>query len=296
LTHYKFPRCKNTDSFCVSFKICINFFLNCQYLLLNGRIYAHPFMSESNLLYSTHGTQKEVLCLFHGFGQDRNIFNSWLPELTKKYTVYAFDLFYHGESTRKYGDLSKKEWKENFNEFLTKNQIDTFSIFGFSLGGRFAVATAFAFPNRIEHLYLSAPDAIYLTPWFHAATFPGLKLIFKFYMLHPARLDRLIKRSVKLRIISKYMADFVKRELSDPENQKRVYISWNHFKPLGYTHRQLREHFKSSSFGKTLILGEKDIVIPPKKILPILKGCGFEKIILEKKHHQLVKEDVVEFI
>jgi len=249
-----------------------------------------------NLAYSKYDSEKEVICLFHGFGQDRHIFDSWLPELTKKYTVYAFDLFYHGESTREYGDLSKAEWKRNFKKFLAENDIRTFSVLGFSLGGRFAAATALAFPDRLTHLFLLAPDAIYLTPWFHAATFPGLKRIFKFYMLHPARLDQLIRRSVKLRIISRYMADFVKRELSAAENQKRVYISWNHFKPLGYSRLQLREHFKNSSFKKTLILGSKDIVIPPRKILPILKGCGFEKIILEKKHHQLVKEDVVEFI
>lgn len=253
-------------------------------------------MADHKLSYSKHGTQKEVLCLFHGFGQNRNIFNSWLPELTKKYTVYAFDLYYHGESTRDYGNLTKKEWKANFSEFLTYNQIESFSVFGFSLGGRFAIATVLAFPDRVDHLYLSAPDGIYLTPWFHAATFPGLKLIFKFYMLRPARLDRLIQRSLKVGLISKYLADFVQRELGMPENRKRVYISWNHFKPLGYSHRQLREQFKDASFEKTLILGEKDIVIPPKKIMPILKNCDFEVILLDKKHHQLVKFDVVEHV
>jgi len=253
-------------------------------------------MSNYNLAYSKHGNKEEIICLFHGFGQDRHIFNSWLPELTKKYTVYAFDLFYHGESTRKYGALSKKEWKENFDEFLIENNIDKFSVLGFSLGGRFATATAVTFQDRLDHLYLLAPDAIYLTPWFHAATFPGLKMIFKYYMLRPKRMERLILRSVKFGIVSKYIAEFVKRELSDAENQKRVYISWNHFKPLGYSHRQLRKHLKGSSFKKTLIIGSKDFVIPPRKILPILKGCDFKEIILEKKHHQLVKEDVVVFV
>ncbi|MCP4460311.1 MAG: alpha/beta hydrolase [Cytophagales bacterium] len=250
-------------------------------------------MADYKFSYSTHGSQKEILFLFHGFGQDRAIFDSWLPELTKKYTVYTLDLFYHGKSTRQYGLLLKGEWRSNFSEILTENSIDSFSVLGFSLGGRFAIATALEFKSQVNHLYLIAPDAVYHTPWFHAATFPGLKLIFKYYMLHPVRMNRLIKRCVKLRIISRYMADFVKRELSDAENQKRIYISWNHFKPLGYSHRQLRKYFKNSTFKKILILGKKDIVIPPKKILPILKGCGFDVIILDKKHHQLVKEDVV---
>ncbi len=253
-------------------------------------------MNENKLSYVKHGNKDDVICLFHGFGQDKDVFRPWLHFLEKKYTVYSFDLFYHGESTRPYKALSKNEWIEDFRKFIKDNEIETFSLLGFSLGGRFAIATAIGFNVRVNQLFLLAPDAIYKTPWFRMATSPVLKWLFKYYMLNPNKLDKLIQRNLKLGLISRYMADFVQRELGVPENRKRVYVSWNYLKPLGYSHRQLRKHFKNSSFNKTLILGNKDIVIPPNKILPILKDCGFEVTVLDKKHHQLVKEDVVEFI
>lgn len=263
--------------------------------MLTSLFFIH-FMSKYNLSYSKHGTEKEVICLFHGFGQDRNVFNSWLPELTKKHTVYAFDLFYHGESTRAHSTLSREEWKRNFNEFLIEGKIEKFSVLGFSLGGRFAISTALALPERINHLFLLAPDAVYRTPWYRLATSPGLKRIFRYYMFRPDRMDRLISRGLKLGIICRYIANFVRLELGSIENKKLIYFSWNHFKPLGYSHWQLRKKFKKSVFKKTLILGKQDFVIPTKKILPILKGCGFDVITLDKKHHQLVKEDVVNSI
>ena len=246
------------------------------------------YMNDYKLWYSKHGHEKETLFLFHGFGQDGTVFHSWLSELTKRYTVYTVDLFYHGKSTRQYDPLSKEEWRSNFSKILTENNIDSFSVLGFSLGGRFAIATALEFNSRTEHLFLIAPDAVYRTPWFRMATSPGLKWIFKYYMLHPERLDRLIERSLKVGLISRYIADFVKRELGASENRKRIYVSWNDFKSLGYSHPQLRKQFKEASFEKTIILGKKDMVIPPNKILPILKNCGFDVILLDKKHHQLV--------
>ena len=269
------------------------FFLELSKIQAELLYYAKIPMSNYKLSYSKHGNRQEVLFLFHGVGQDRFVFDTWLPALTKCYTVYTLDLFYHGESMRKYGPLSQQEWRENFSEILKENEIEGFSVLGFSLGGRFAIATAFEFEDQINQLCLIAPDAVYRTPWFRMATSPGIKWVFKYYMLHPNKLGLLIQSALKLKLVSKYMADFVQRALGVPENRKRVYISWNHFKPLGYSHRQLRKHFKNAKFYKTLILGSKDIVIPPKRILPILKDCGFDVKILDKKHHQLVKVDVL---
>ena len=249
-------------------------------------------MSKPILSYSKHGEGKPVLFLFHGFGQDRHIYDSWLPFLKEKFTVIALDLFYHGKSTRPYGPLSKEEWKDNFNEILIENEIDRFSILGFSLGGRFAVATAFAFEDRLEDLYLLAPDAIYLTPWFHAATSFPFKYFFKYFMLRPKKMDALVEWCLRVGIISSYMGDFVKRELGTNENKKRVYISWNHFKTLGYSKKEINRQFRTTSYNKTLVLGTKDIVIPPHKILPILEGCDFQVIEKELKHHQIVKEPI----
>jgi pimeloyl-ACP methyl ester carboxylesterase len=247
-----------------------------------------------HLAYSVFGSGPKILFLFHGFGQDKKIFAPWAETLGEAYTLYAVDLFYHGESQREERPLNKAEWTAIFGDFLTTHGIDRFSVAGFSLGGRFAIATAIAFPDRIDSLTLIAPDAVYKTPWFRMATSWELRWLFKYYMTRPGRLERLIRNARSIRVISKYMADFVQKELGTQANRRRVYISWNHFKPLGYTGRQLCRQFASAPFTRHIILGTKDIVIPPSKILPILRGSGFRVTLLDLKHHQLVKGEVAE--
>ncbi len=252
---------------------------------------------ESTILsYESFGRGAKKLILFHGFGLDKKVFESWGTILGDKYTLVSVDVFYHGESMKPLGFLSKEHWTQIFSAFLQEQEIEKFSVFGFSLGARFAICSAIEFPDRCQHLILSAPDAIYKTPWFKAATSRGLRLIFKYFMLNPRALDNLIRFSVKTRIVSRYMADFVEKELGVAENRRRVYISWNHFKPLGYKKGELRTRFKKAPFEKTLFLGYKDIVIPPDKILPILDGCGFDVTIKPLKHHQMIKNEIAEDI
>jgi pimeloyl-ACP methyl ester carboxylesterase len=181
-----------------------------------------------------------------------------------------------------------------FEAFLTSEKIDRFSVLGFSLGARFAICSAIELGQRCDHLFLVAPDAVYKTPWFRLATSFGCRWVFKYFMFHPAQMDTLIKLAVKFRLVSRYMGDFVEKELGKADNRKRVYISWNHFKPLGYSKARLQKAFSQAPYQLTIILGKKDIVIPPEKVLPILHGCDFHLILLDKKHHQMVRAEVAQ--
>ena len=240
------------------------------------------------LAYETAGIGSRHLIMFHGFGLTKEIFDPWMNHLEKVYTVYVIDLFHHGESQRVNGQLTKKQWVAIFDAFLNHLNINTFSLLGFSLGGRFAICSALEFDQRCDELILVAPDGIYKSPWFRLATSQVLKWCFWYLMTHPNQMHRLIVFLIRIRLISKYIGDFVERELGKPENRARVYHAWNDFKPLGYARAELRRKFKAADFKKVLILGKKDIVIPPGKIRPILVDCGFDIKELNKKHHQLI--------
>jgi len=254
-------------------------------------------INKGHLIYAKHGTGNSILFAFHGFGQDKSFFQSWEKKLGDRYTIYAFDLFYHGESTRPPGKLSKKEWKEYLSEVIEENQIKYFSILGYSLGGRFAINTALSFPDMTEELILIAPDGIFLTVWFKLATTPIIRLVFKYLMSNPEKLERLIQFNKRARIVNQYIADFMRKEMGTPENRKRIYTSWNHFKSLGYKRGKLIAMFQEHTFKRRIILGAKDYVIKPEGILPIIDKMGnFEIHILNKKHHQLLDDEIVDLI
>lgn len=252
---------------------------------------------NGQLFYAKYGTGNQILLAFHGFGQDNTVFKDWENILAKKYTIYAFDLFYHGESHRTYGKLKKEEWKQWMELFLRKEQISQFDVLGYSLGGRFAIATALNYPKNTSEVILIASDGVFKTIWFKLATTPGIRLIWKYLMLHPDKLEKWIAFNDRYKIINRYVADFVRKEMGSPENRKKVYISWNHFKSLGYSKWQLIKQFNMYFFDRRIILGSKDHIIKTKDILPIIKKMeGFEVEIISKKHHQLLDLEVAKLI
>lgn len=252
---------------------------------------------NGQLYYFRYGNGDKILLAFHGFGQDNNIFKSWIELIGKEYTVFAFDLFHHGSSSRQNKPLSKDEWKSILQSFLKREKINDFSIVGYSLGGRFAISTALSFPKKTQELILIAPDGIFLTIWFKLATTSGLKLLFKYFMMNPKALDSLIAFNDKYQIVSSYLGDFVKKELGNASDRKKVYLSWNHFKSLGYSKKQLARLFNQHAFKRRIILGNKDYIIKPDKILPIINTMGkFQVDVLSLKHHQLVKSEVAKLI
>lgn len=253
--------------------------------------------SNGQLYYRRHEGGNSILLAFHGFGQNNEIFNDWVAIIKEEYTIYAFDLFYHGSSTRSDKKLTKGEWNSYINTFLEKENIERFSIIGFSLGGRFAISSALSLPNQVDELILIAPDGVYLTLWFKLATKPVLRKLFKYLMYHPNKLDRLIQLNKKFKLVSPYLGDFIKKEMGDLPNRKRVYVSWNHFKSLGYSKRQLFNRFNQYQFSRRIILGSNDYIIHPKNILPIIGKMGKFKVdILPLKHHQLIKPEVAKLL
>jgi len=257
------------------------------------------FVSRPNgkLHYEIFGDGPINLLAFHGFGQDRQVFSSWSKKLKDQYRIFAFDVFYHGDSTRTKKPLSKREWKEWLHDFLIKEQIDSYGTLGYSLGGRFAIASSLAFPDKVREINFVAPDGIFLTPWFKLATSPGLRSIFKYLMMHPDRLEQLLNINDGSKVVNKYVADFARKEMGDPANRQKVYFAWNHFKPLGYAEKELINGFNAIKAQKQIVVGDHDHIITPKGILPIIeKMNGFNVHRLPLKHHQLIKPEVAELM
>ena len=113
------------------------------------------------------GNGKHPLLVFHGFGQDHTLYVPLLRTLSPQYTLYIIDLFFHGKSEWNADErpLEKEIWKEIINVILQEQHITSFSVLGYSLGGKFALATLEAFPERVEKIFLLAPDGITVGMW-----------------------------------------------------------------------------------------------------------------------------------
>ena len=244
---------------------------------------------STELYYYREGDGNKVILLFHGFGQDHKAFDSWVEILENDYTIFTFDLFFHGNS--KWANqqaLTKEEWKKIFQLFLKQERIQIFEIAGFSIGAKFVLTTVELFPERISKVVLLAPDGIKDNFWYSFATGTSfMRVVFRSLIFGSNRLNALIKLLRPFH--DKNLLRFVESQLNTEEKRKRVYNSWVYFRHLNFNLKDLTLLLNSKNIPVIFILGKLDKVIPAKKVIEFartLKNHRFQ--LLDAKHHELI--------
>lgn len=234
---------------------------------------------------SGHGP--EHLLLFHGFGQTGQVFQGWHLALEETHTLYSFDLFFHGESDQTEAPITPAYWGELIKAFTEWQQLDQFHLAGYSLGGRFVNATLLYLPKQILSIAYMAPDGFYESPWQTLAI--SFRRIFRYVMNHPEALIKMADAAEKYKLSSPSLVKFAKRELRDVDNRIRVYRSWIYLKPLIRNHRRVTRTIHDHNIKCSLILGSKDHIIPPRKVVPKFKSATNVTIcVIEKRHHEMI--------
>lgn len=246
---------------------------------------------NSSLAYQKSGHGKKVLLLFHGFGQRHKIFETLTEALSPHYTLYAFDLFFHGHS--KWADetpLEKETWREIMVQFLAENKIERFSVLGFSLGGKFTLATLESFPDRIRQVFLLAPDGIKTNFWYSLATYPLLlRRLFKSMILKPGRLHAITSLLHILRVVDNGLLRFAESQMDTQEKRERVYYSWVVFRHLKFEMKTIARLIQTHSIQLTLVVGKHDKIITTENMLHLLRHLkDYHLEVLDSGHNGVI--------
>lgn len=246
--------------------------------------------------YEKWGTGPEILIAFHGFGQSATIFSNIAPALEKNFTVYACSLFYHGESKLPNhippGEpLPADFFKEGVLEFCKKNNIDKFSLMGYSLGGRLVLKLLEMIPERINSLLLLAPDGVKKSRWYYFAThhFIG-KRLFRRVVYKPKLLFALVNLFSGIGIIKKKMKKFVYSQFSEKENRLKILHVWNTYSIITPSVRKVKATIKEHQIKTLIFTGTYDPVLNEE--IGYILSNGLEedvKWIKIKAGHDLLK-------
>lgn len=250
-------------------------------------------MSKSvELFYSVAGHGPKTLLLFHGFGQDHTVFNQLVLRYQHLYTCYSFDLYFHGSTQWSHDEepLEKQEWASQLNDFLERHTITDFSVLGYSMGGKFALATLEAFPNRVKELFLLAPDGVTISNWYKVATYPFiLRKLFKSMILHPDRFQLIVNFAKSVGLIDKMVKRFVENQMNTEEKRKQVYYSWVVFRHLRFRMSHIATIINTNQIKTRLVVGRYDKVIAAEKMKPLaekltqnsleIPECGHNDVI-----------------
>lgn len=254
---------------------------------------------KSKLHYRVIGRGSKVMLAFHGYGQSSLYYQPMEQALGNDYTIYAFDLFFHGGSRLHKEDmpLSKELLKEFTAHFLEKYKIDKFSVMGFSMGGKFALTLVEQMPAHIEELYLIAPDGVKISFWYNIVTNPGwMQQLFKRTVVKPDPFFKFLKILNKYNLAHKSLIRFAHYQMDSTAKRLRVYRSWIGFRELNFDIRQIAQLLNKYSIPVTMFLGEYDEIISTKRVSVFMKALTKGELVVLKTGHSHLLQEVAELL
>ena len=245
-----------------------------------------------NLHYQKIGKADKILLAFHGMGQDFSCFQKFAQTFNNQYTTYLFDLPFHGKSSLNKTIVTKETWKEYLNKFLQENQIQKFSIISFSMGGRFALATLEVFSERIENVYLLAPDGIAENLFYFGVTrFSFTRNIFKKVLENNHKFHGFGGFLVRMGMVHESVLKFAKIMVDTPVKHEQLYKSWIGFRYLKFDIKKIAQLINNQGINIKIFMGKYDKLLTIRHISPLTKRLkDAELIVIEATHGRLVEK------
>ncbi len=246
----------------------------------------------ARLHYVRYGQGPRVWLAFHGFGQTHRAWADVAEALGPEHSLVAFDLFYHGNShwPSRRQPLTKARWNELISACLATLGITQFGLLGFSLGGKFALATFEHIPQCVVRLVLVAPDGIGTSRWYSLATYPGwTQRLFRRLMVRPALFYRTTRTLQRLHLTDAGLVRFAEAQLRNRAQRVQVYRAWTVFRPLRFNLWMLAAQLRHHQTDILVCVGTHDRVIRAERMGSWLRNIpGSRLISLSARHSQLL--------
>lgn len=249
------------------------------YLLLPGFITSVIFVKMKTarhiykdfiLEYIVFGGGAESLLCFHGFSRSANDFLLFKNAWGKKYTIYSFNFFHHGNSVYPVSridrnTLTSNEWSEIISDFLIYNKINDFSLAGYSMGGKLSLSLFLFFKDRVKKIYLFAPDGLKENFWyrFTSRNILGNKL-YRNIIHKPDFFFFVLKFIKNIGLLNDKLYRFVMHNLENKEKRILVYNVWMTMRHIRPNKHDVLKYLNETNTLIELYFGLYDKVIPAK--------------------------------
>ena len=238
---------------------------------------------------------------FHGFTKNSKDYLLYEHFCKDKYTIYAIDLFYHGKTTfqsKKWKSFTKPQLNDIFAAFLKEIQVESFSVLGYSMGGRVALFMMEQFPTQISKVYLLAPDGLKTNfwNWLVTSTKAG-KGIYGLTISNPGIVYGISNTGQKLNLLPSAINKFLDINFKTKGMRLRVYRVWQLYKFITFKQADLKKIINQNNIKVELVIGHKDPVVPPKMVEEFANFVG-PNINLHaiRAGHDLFRPHVLEYL
>ncbi|MDN3588945.1 alpha/beta hydrolase [Pedobacter aquatilis] len=256
----------------------------------------------AHLNYYKFGSGTKVMLCFHGYGMHGKQFKMLEENLGSEYTFYGLDLFFHKETRLKSNDLasikkgiSKAMLAKFISDFCKNQQIDKFSVIGYSMGTHYAVALTEILYNRIDNFIIIAPAA--LKPGklveFFSKNKIGNKILEKLILSEKALIN-LLKLSKRFNFVDDVGYNILLKEINTPDLRLSLYASFTYLRFLDTDKNQLLQVLKSYPINAIFISGSRDKMYPPAIAQIFCKDLPNAQLIVLNENHEMLNQSFVE--
>jgi pimeloyl-ACP methyl ester carboxylesterase len=250
---------------------------------------------SSQVHYSYGGNGQQVLLCLHGYGETENSFHFLEKYLPAGFRIMAIDLPFHGKTIwKEQKDFTVEQLVALVDAVFDTHELSgtSFTLLGFSMGGRMALSILQAIPQRVNKMILLAPDGLKVNAWYWLATqtYPGHSL-FKFTMKHPGWFFGLLNLGNAFKFINPSVYKFTRYYVDNAGLRQQLFQRWSGLRKIKPDLADIKAKIKKHKIPVELVYGKFDRIIRHERGEKFRKGIeSYCHLQILQAGHQLLQE------
>lgn len=232
-----------------------------------------PFFSNHKvkLHYYQYGNGPATMLAFHGFGMKGTQFSVLESALGQQYTVFSFDLFFHGQTqlldssiqTVRKG-LAPNEFSEHILAFLKEKNLQKVAILCYSIGALLALSLVKTITHRLTEVFFIAPDGIQPNKLLQFGS-RNLMVNRLFYKLvySPKTVSFILNNLLRFGYIDDSIHKILLGEFISEETRLTCYNAITYYAKLNFNQDEVADLLNRHQIKTYFYFGIKDKLFPP---------------------------------
>lgn len=244
------------------------------------------------LHYISIGKGSKLVLAFHGYANSSEMFR-FLEH--PDFTILSFDLPFQGKSDGVVGHLLTKDlMKSMVKSILTKYNVSTLGLVGFSLGARICLCITEQMPENIRNIVLIAPDGIRKNVSYNLLTNTSIgRSLFRSFVHYGTAYIKLFSLLHQIGLINRSMFKFAMQYIRTEESRQMLYNIWISTSKLIPDLLKIKKVVRQTNISFHLLMGQQDQVIPVKNALQFKANASNINLhVFERGHNLLDFEEV----
>ncbi|HEY9534125.1 MAG TPA: alpha/beta hydrolase [Mucilaginibacter sp.] len=254
--------------------------------------------------FHEYGEGQKPLLAFHGYGMTGKQFEVLKQSVLKKYHVYGFDHFFHGNSqlhnwteAEILAGMPKTLVRQYVEQWFKQYGRQRFSVMGYSIGANLALILVEEYPDLIDDVILMAPDGLSVYKGFDILRNTGWgKYLFRRVTKSKWLAPSILKTLRRIRFIDDSLFQIAYSEMDTEQKRLDVYYTLNLIRLLVPDAMKTAHLINEYNVSCVLIFGKHDELFTKKAAMPFINLLKTPQVHEVLMGHWLVTPALDEYL